>query len=383
MFDPDEKGPDLTGSFGKLARQSTSVHVEPAGGSSKEKPQPPEPATNGAVKKAGDTSRDVVKRHNIKYNPRKDLKLRTPADVALNKDVLYVEDPSWQECGGIKITEEAHHKEVAGLSQERIDSLTKHMKPMKHKDAGGMYRSPAEIAAIRRIQAGRMEYELNRLRLVRAKRRAILMQLDADGDGKFNEAEVQTVLQLLYGDTPPPGIELTKRPKDASKKDASKKNAKAVATPSQSSVPDAKLLMEKVATGVDSLTPEQLVQLITTADKQQALEKQLGEHDQDGNGLDEQEVLPLLRKLAPGVLVEPDDVSYLFQICDEDGSGTIDRSEMESLIETWKEMSKKRPKDPSLAGPPAASKPATKGAATKGAKPEEAKAAKSSACVLL
>ena len=50
-----------------------------------------------------------------------------------------------QECGGIKITEEAHHKEVAGLSQERIDSLTKHMKPMKHKDAGGMYRSPAEV----------------------------------------------------------------------------------------------------------------------------------------------------------------------------------------------------------------------------------------------
>ena len=94
----------------------------------------------------------VAKRNNIRYNAKKDAWLRSPADNALNKKALRVEEPNWKECGGMQIKSEAHYKEVPGLTQARIDELTEHMKPMKHRDRNGFYRSPEEIRHIRQIQ---------------------------------------------------------------------------------------------------------------------------------------------------------------------------------------------------------------------------------------
>ena len=76
------------------------------------------------------------------------------------------------------------------------------MKPFVYKSGNGLQRSRKEIQSIRIVQAGRMEYELNRLRLLRERRLALLVPAK-ECFSALEEAE--EVLVKLYGDAAPKG----------------------------------------------------------------------------------------------------------------------------------------------------------------------------------
>jgi hypothetical protein len=89
----------------------------------------------------------AVQYHSVKYNPRKDKWLRCAADDTLQRHVALwekdqfnaVAEPTLEECGGFPITEEegAGRKCVVGLSEQRVQELVAHMKPMSSKNKGG------------------------------------------------------------------------------------------------------------------------------------------------------------------------------------------------------------------------------------------------------
>ena len=62
------------------------------------------------------------------------------------------------------------------------------------------------------------------------------------------------------------------------------------------------------------------------------------------------QVLPLLQEQAPEAGATMDDVKYLFHMCDEDGSGTIDRTELQPLLNLWGEIVTKRQEQPKGSG---------------------------------
>ena len=154
------------------------------------------------------TGRGIVPYKNIRYQPTKDKWLRSVADDTLeqHKEVLAVREPTCTECGGLVTGLDPNGKNgierkcVDGLPWERVLELTAHMKPLGAVSGNGSHRRRKDIASIRETQAGRMEYELNRLRLLRERRIRLLMSFDADRDGRFNQSEVEAVLDRLYGD---------------------------------------------------------------------------------------------------------------------------------------------------------------------------------------
>lgn len=230
-----------------------------------------------------------------------------------------VAEPTLIECGGFPMEHmdgSAGRKCVVGLSEQRVQELVAHMKPMSSKNKSGLdgHRLPGEIMTIRIYQAGKMEYELNRLRLLRTRRTAALAtSLDgccAPGRrGEYDRGASRKVLDKLHGADP----NFTIGRVDA--------------------------FVDSWLTEIQStLTPEQLVAFVGAFDVELACAAFAAADADESGALAPEEVLPMLQAQTPEVTATMADVIVLFSCADVDGSGAIDKAELQGLLDAWREL---------------------------------------------
>lgn len=274
-----------------------------------------EEVTKGALRGGVAGGGKGVAYNKIKYNARKDKFLRCAADDTLHRhaETLAVDEPTIFECCGT-IPQGAPQgtegrKCVPGLSKPRVDELVAHMKPLSMRNKGVGVRMPGEIETIRIVQSGRMEFELNRLRLLRSRRMAVLLGFDKSGTGAFGRDDARTVLTKLCAPRP----ELEKA--------------------FERTLPPV---------GSASLSADALVELIGSVDKMLG-NLAFEQADKDASGaLDADEILTLLNKQSTQVKATMSDVLVLFASCDVDGSGAIESEELRMLLDDWREMAAKK-----------------------------------------
>ena len=313
-----------------------------------------------------------AKEAHVRYNARQDKFLRCEADDTLDRHAftLSVPEPTVAECGGLETGDEPRLS-VDGIRIARVNELIAHMKPFGDGTEKLSGVTTEELAAIRIIQAARMEFELNRLRILRKRRMELLLELDANRDGAFDRAEIGAVLKKLYGADAPTGGAVDELIAQCSPVRPAPHPAPIPPIPSLDMPWDLNGISPCLRTprretrlrltaalsalrsrlqdapAVTNISPRRLLLLLAAVNKvvrQAEAEAALSKFDGDGSGdLDKEEVLALLKQRSPGVKVTKGDVRVLFETADVDGSGAIDKKEMVALLNMWDEMVAAKP----------------------------------------